>query len=90
MHAAIMRLRIDPHLAAAAASRFGEVLLPRVAAAGGFVSGHWVDPVDGVGFGFILFDTEQQARAAMPPNADWSAPGVTIDAVDIRRVAASA
>lgn len=90
MHAAIMRLRIDPRQAAAAASRFGDVLLPRVAAAAGFISGHWVDPVDGVGFGFVLFETEEQARDAMPPNADWSAPGVTFDAVDIRRVAASA
>lgn len=51
----------------------------------GFVRGYWLDPVDGEGFGFVLFETEEQARRATPP--EWSAPGVTILGVDVARVA---
>ncbi|HEU4692571.1 MAG TPA: hypothetical protein VFS23_29620 [Vicinamibacterales bacterium] len=56
-------------------------------AADGFVSGYWVDPVDGEGFGFVLFDTADQARQATPPASTWAAPGVIIRDVDVRRVA---
>ena len=33
------------------------------------------------------FDTADQARRATPPASSWSAPGVTIQRVDVRRVA---
>jgi hypothetical protein len=32
----------------------------------------------GAGFGFVLFETEEQARAANPNQSSWSVPGVTI------------
>ena len=88
MHAALMHLTIDPELAPAAASAFSDEILPRVLAAPGFVAGYWVDPVDRQGFGFLLFETEEQALAATPPATAWSVPGVTILRVDVRRVAA--
>lgn len=87
MHAAFMHLTIDPALAPAAASAFSDEILPRVLAAPGFVAGYWVDPVDRQGFGFLLFETEEQALAATPPTTTWSVPGVTILRVDVRRVA---
>ena len=87
MHAALMHLTIDPALAPAAASVFNNEILPRVLAAPGFVAGYWVDPVDRQGFGFLLFETEEQALTATPPATTWSAPGMTILRVDIRRVA---
>jgi hypothetical protein len=87
MYAALIRLTIDPNQAPAAAAAFSQTILPRVTAAEGFAGGYWVDPVDGEGFGFVLFDTADQARQATPPAAGWSAPGVTIRAVDVRRVA---
>ena len=87
MHAALMHLTIDPALAPAAAAAFTDELLPRVRTAPGFVAGYWVDPVDRQGFGFVLFETEEQARKAMPPATTWSAPGVAIVRVDVRRVA---
>lgn len=90
MFAALMKLTIDPGQAPAAAAAFTNELLPRVRAAPGFVAGYWVDPVNGEGFGFVLFETEELAVAAMPPNADWSAPGVVIQSVEVRRVAAAA
>jgi hypothetical protein len=89
MHAALMHLTIDPNLAPKAAETFNNEILPKVKAATGFISGHWVDPVDGNGFGFLLFDTEEQAVSAAPPATKWSAPGVTILRTDIRRVAVS-
>ena len=87
MYAALIRLTIDPSQAPAAAAAFSQTILPRVTAAEGFAGGYWVDPVDGEGFGFVLFDTADQARQATPPAAGWSAPGVTIRGVDVRRVA---
>jgi hypothetical protein len=87
MHAALMHLTIDPAMAPAAAAAFTNELLPRVRAAQGFVAGYWMEPVERQGFGFVLFETEEQARKAMPPVTNWSAPGVAIVRLDIRRVA---
>jgi hypothetical protein len=87
MHAALIRLTIDPAQAPAAAAAFTKTILPRVTAAEGFVAGYWVDPVDGEGFGFVLFENADQARQATPPASNWKAPGVTIRGVEVRRVA---
>ena len=46
-----------------------------------------MDPVDSQGFGFLLFETEEQALKATPPATMWSAPGVEILRVEVRRVA---
>ena len=87
MYAALVKIRIDPANAPAAAAAFTNEILPRVKAAEGFVGGYWLDPVDGQGFGFVLFATQEEALRATPPASSWSAPGVTIVAVDFRRVA---
>jgi hypothetical protein len=87
MHAALIHLTIDPAQAPAAAAAFTGKILPRVRAAPGFIAGYWVDPIDRQGFGFLLFETEGQALTATPPATAWSAPGVTISRVDVRRVA---
>ncbi len=87
MYAALMYLTIDPALGPAAAAAFTSEILPRLREAPGFVAGYWVDPVDRQGFGFLLFETEDQALAATPPATTWSTPGVTILRTDVRRVA---
>jgi hypothetical protein len=87
MHAALMHLTIDPALAPAAAAAFTNEILPGVRAAPGFLAGYWVDPVDCQGFGFLLFETEEQALTATPPTTTWSAPGVSILRTEVRRVA---
>ena len=87
MHVALMHLTIDPAQATAASAAFTNQILPRVRAAPGLVAGYWVDPVDRQGFGFLLFETEEQALTATPPATAWSAPGVTILRTDVRRVA---
>jgi hypothetical protein len=87
MHAALVNLTIDPAQAPAAAAAFTNEILPKVRTAPGFVAGYWVDPVEGRGFGFLLFETESEALKATPPSSKWSAPGVNIQRVDVRRVA---
>lgn len=87
MYAALVRLTIDPARAAEAAAMFTREILPRVKASTGFQAGYWLEPVDGEGFGFVLFDTAEHARQAVLPTDAWSAPGVTIHGVDIRKTA---
>jgi hypothetical protein len=83
----VINLRIDPEQASAAAAAFTRDILPRVTSAPGFVRGYWLDPNNGEGLGFVVFETAEQARQATPPSAAWSAPGVSIGEVSVRRVA---
>ena len=83
MYAALVTLTIDPAQASAVASGFTNEILPRIQRAPGFVRGYWLDPVEGEGFGFVLFDSEENARRATPPSSDWSAPGVAITRVGL-------
>ena len=88
MYAALVKLTIDAARAPAAAAAFSSDILPRVKAAEGFVGGYWLDPAaDGEGFGLVLFETAEQAQRMKPPEFSWSAPGVSILGVDVRRVA---
>ncbi len=89
MYAAVMYLKFEPSLASAAAETFTTKLLPKVKAADGFRGGYWLDPAGGRGLGFLLFDTNDQARSASAVE-NWTAPGVTIDSVEVHRVAATA
>ena len=90
MHAALVRLTIDPEQAPAAAEALISDILPRVRSAAGFVAGYWLEPADGEGFSIVLFETEEQAREAAPPVSSWAAPGITITDVEVRRVAVTA
>jgi hypothetical protein len=90
MHAALVKLTIDPDQAPAAADALTHEILPTLRSTPGFIAGYWLEPVDGHGFSFLVFETEEQARRSAPPPSDLAAPGVSIDDVDFRRVAASA
>ncbi|RNG21638.1 hypothetical protein [Streptomyces botrytidirepellens] len=90
MHAALVTLTIDPDQAPAAAAALMNDILPRVRSAPGLIAGYWLEPADGRGLSVILFETEEQARESTPPASDWTAPGVTINSAEIRRVAATA
>jgi hypothetical protein len=89
VHAALVRLTIDPERAPAAAEALMNDVLPRVRSAPGFVAGYWLEPVDGQGLSIVLFETGEQAREAAPPISSWAAPGVAITGVEFRRVAAT-
>lgn len=90
VHAALVTLTIDPDQAPAAAKALTNDILPTVRSTPGFVAGYWLEPADGQGFSIVLSETEEQAREASPPVSSWAAPGVTIDGVEFRRVAATA
>jgi hypothetical protein len=87
MYAAIVKLTIDPAQAPAAAAAFTSDILPRIRSAPGLVAGYFLDPADGRGFAFMVFDSEANARGSTPLTADWSAPGVTIEGSEYRRIA---
>ena len=87
MHAAIVTLSIDPAQAPAAAAVFTNEILPRIRSAPGLVAGYWLDPVDGRGLAFVVFDTEANARQSTPPTASWMGPGVAIHGTELRRIA---
>ncbi len=90
MHAALVRLTIDPEQAPEAAATLTNDILPRLRSASGFVAGYWLEPAEGQGLSIVLFETEEQAREAAPPVNSWAAPGVDITGVEFRRVAATA
>jgi hypothetical protein len=90
VHAALVRLTVDPDQAAAAAEALVSDILPRVRSAPGFVAGYWLEPADGQGFSIVLFETEEQARETAPPVSSWAAPGIVISEVEFWRVAATA
>jgi hypothetical protein len=90
MYAALVDIAIDPEQAPAAANALTTDILPAIRSAPGFVAGYWLEPVDGHGFSFVVFETEEQARRSAPPVSKWDAPGVSINDVDVRRVAVSA
>jgi hypothetical protein len=89
MYAALVTLTIAPE-APAAANALVDDILPQVRSAPGFVTGYWLEPADDQGFSLVLFETEQQARDAVPPATSWDAPGVTITGTEVRRVAVTA
>ncbi|WPB91921.1 hypothetical protein [Streptomyces malaysiensis] len=89
MHAVLVTLTIDPAQAPAAAAALMNDVLSKLTAAPGFVSGQWLEPVDGRGMSILTFEDEERARAATPL-LGASAPGVTVESVEFRRVALTA
>jgi len=90
MHAALLTVTIDPAQADAARVALAEQVVPMVRSAPGFVAGYWVDPVDGKGLSFVVFESEAQARQTAPPAGASPAPGVTVDSTQILEVVAHA
>ena len=66
-------------------------VLPTVREIPGFVTGHWLAPVDGIGMSVVVFETEAEARSL----ADQVTPGqqlndyVTVRSVEVREVVGS-
>ncbi|HEX4214078.1 MAG TPA: hypothetical protein VIA06_12240 [Candidatus Dormibacteraeota bacterium] len=87
MYAAVVWLTVDPALAPAAAAVLTDKILPEIRSSEGFARGYWLEPADGRGFAVVMFETEGQARAMMESTGAWTAPGVVIDQVEVRRVA---
>ena len=94
MHALVVRVSIHN------ADRTREVLnsqvVPQVSGAPGFKTGYWTWPTDGTGsngLSIVIFDSEENARAAgdrVSAVAADMGDDVTLDSVEVREVVASA
>ena len=68
-----------------------ERVLPMVSGLPGFVSGVWLEPVDGKGHSVVVFQSEADAQQMVDQlRANPANPDVTLDSVEIREVVASA
>lgn len=90
MYAALVTVSIDPAQEDAARANLQSQVVPMVKAAPGFIAGYWLTPADGTGLSCVLFETEAQARQTAPPAGTSPGPGVTVDTVEFREVAAHA
>ena len=66
-------------------------VLPTISDVPGFVSGHWLAPIDGKGMEILIFETEDEAKAMaeqMPAGRQVN-DFVIVESVEIREVAGS-
>jgi hypothetical protein len=89
MHAVVVNVTI--HDGPTATTMLREEVVPRVKEAPGLVGAYWARSDEGKGGSMIVFDSEENARAAAemvqqgpPANSD----AVTIDSVEVREVVA--
>jgi heme-degrading monooxygenase HmoA len=97
MHAVVVIVKIDPQGDREAALKdLKENVVPGVSRAPGFISGVWLAPDDtGKGLSIVTFDTEDNAKAAASRaqemfDSGQTPPGVKLDSIGTREVAASA
>ena len=90
MHAVVVKVTIGDIDAAAPELR--ERIVPAAKGAPGFVAGYWTRSDDGTsGVSMIVFDSEDQARAAAEMIQAAPMPEtVTRDSIEVREVVASA
>lgn len=91
MYAALVTVTIDPGKEDEAQAMLKSQVVPMVKGSAGFVAGYWTEPRDGKGFSIVVFDSEENAKAAAPP-AGVRPPGapVVVETVEFREVSASA
>jgi hypothetical protein len=66
-------------------------VIPTVTDIPGFVTGHWLAPIDGNGMEILIFETEDEAQAMaaqMPPGRQVN-EFVLVQSVEVREVAGS-
>lgn len=87
MHAVVVRVTVNNPQGAE--QRLREEVVPRASNAPGFQAGYWTR--DGQsGLSMILFDSEENARAAADQIPAAVPEGVTFDGLEVREVVASA
>jgi len=91
MFAAFVTVSIDPGKESEAKAMLINEVVPMVKQSEGLIAGYWGGPNGGKGLSMVLFDTEEHARAAVPP-VGLRPPGspVTVERVDIHGVIATA
>lgn len=87
MHGVVVRVTIKDLDPAEHALR--EQVVPVVSQAPGFVTGYWLRKDDS-GLSFVIFESEETARAASEMIESPNPDAVTVDEVEIREVVANA
>jgi hypothetical protein len=87
MHGVVVRVTIKDLDPAEQALR--EQVVPVVSQAPGFVTGYWLRKDDS-GLSFVIFESEETARAASEMIESPNPDAVTVDEVEIREVVANA
>ncbi len=86
MHAVLVTVR--PPDTDEARRMLREEVVPRVAGQSGFHAGYWLEPKDGRVLAVVVFDSEDDARAAAERVAVPA--GVVLESVEVRAVVANA
>jgi hypothetical protein len=87
MHAHVVH--VDIHDVDEAAKGVADTVIPNLKKAPGFVGAYFVALDDAHGLSVAVFETEEQAKAAAPPE-DGTGAGVTMTKVEIGRVVGAA
>lgn len=87
MHAMVTHVTV--HDRAEARRALDEQVIPAIKAAPGYVGAYFVALDEAHGVSMAVFDTEDQAKAAMPPPESATSPGVTVDRVQFGEVMAA-
>lgn len=87
MHAVVTRVNVaDPE---SAQSELQEQVVPRVSQAPGFVAGYWTRDGNS-GMSMIVFEAEENARAAAEMIPNGMPESVTLEGIEVREVVAKA
>ncbi len=91
MHAALVWVDIAEGRDREAQGVLHDRIVPRAKGMPGFVAGYWTAVRPGEGFSMVVFDTEEHARAGVPPAGAPPVPGapVTVRSVEIVEVVAT-
>ena len=84
MWAAVVSVEVDD--ADESARMLNEQVIPGLKQAAGFVSGVWVNVDAKHGTSIVVFDSEENAKAALPPEGPGPMPGVTITTATVGQV----
>ncbi len=89
MHAVVIPAQIEPGREADGVENLRSNVLPQVRQLPGIVSAFWLSPKDGQGLSVLVFENEENARAAAEgiPNAPRP-EYVTLDTPEVREVVA--
>ena len=88
MHAVVVRVTVSDR--EGATKRLREEVVPQVSSAPGFQAGYWTSGEGDSGLSMVIFDSEENARAAADRVPSTIPEDVSLEGVEVREVVASA
>jgi hypothetical protein len=89
MHAVLVSVSIPADRQDEARERLQSTVVPGVKQLPGAMAGYWLEPTDGRGYSTVVFDSEENAKAAAETVRDRAPEFVTVDHIELREVVAS-